>query len=339
MEPEINISEQQNRQCFSGGQCLEWGECLCRRSTVPHGPASLSFHQKLVNKMRRLCYCKKKVKTPSRQLLDAGRLVLGLSAEGTCDSHEDRPSPAAVRRRLYLHLGFVNLQSWKMTVLPLYEHDPAAVESNASERVLLQTLGLCENALDGRAPQATAAEFQFSVHFFRRHIDFAALWKATLYEICEDHSCKLPEEDNKSGYVLVKKHSLPFTVWWGAAAEAEMAALHRQRRRAAGQSDLHRGRGAARGRGRGRGARPTRGRGASDSSRREIQVLSIYDEMDAASDDGGAGADDEIDVSAQEASDAEAMDALEEEMDEALFCFRSCIVYRVLSYASRARVM
>lgn len=135
---------------------------------------------------------------------------------------------------LYLHVGYVNYLTWKMTVLPLYEVEDFMLQNPVPGTQLLQTLGL------GLAEPTTADlnlcsdEFQLSVHFFQKNICFKFPYTVQLLEIESSYETMLPGESFRSGYVNVKKFDRDVEsardvfVWQGS--ELELAANKKKRK-------------------------------------------------------------------------------------------------------------
>lgn len=207
---------------FKPSLCYKTGFCVCQNTPGRNSIASVYFQESLVKRLKPLCWSKDKKKSEARLLLEKAGMVLALRSQPAGmdlngpQGHDLRPAI------LYLHVGFVNFQSWKMTVLPLrpLEH----VASRHAQRIELGTLNLHEQFIHDPAPD----HFQLSTNFFRDNIDFDQQCSVRLYSIDDDWTKVLTEEESKSGYVTITKYSQEFTVWLGFAEEA---ANRRQKRK------------------------------------------------------------------------------------------------------------
>lgn len=206
-EPEINLSPE---HLFETGACFDYGQCVCGQAG-DSGPHALAFHASLVRKLKLLCWSKpkQKKKSTARRLLEEARIVLALKNR-------------ANKQIDYIHLCFLSYSSWKMTVLPLYDSGAHP----RPQRKLLVTSELCETA----GIPLRSGDFEFSVCFFDKYIDFSCEYAAALYEIDDDFSVRLTTDENKSGYVQVLEHSSEFTVWLGSEVEATLSRSARQGR-------------------------------------------------------------------------------------------------------------
>ena len=215
-QPDISFSEEQAASLHRTTQCFELGECLCSNSADQSGRHAVMFHEQLVKRLKLLCWSKKKEKSESRKLLESGFIVLALAKRVSSDVEGvEIMEDGSFAEQVYLHVSYVNYSSWKMTVLPLYEADPSCV-MREQNRLLLQTRGLCE---DGSFNDGQVDEFQFSIHFFRKHIDFSCEYGAMLCRVEDDHVTILSEKEFKSGYVQIVKHLEEFTCWRGLHIE------------------------------------------------------------------------------------------------------------------------
>eukprot|EP00435_Cladocopium_sp_Y103_P047598 s2018_g14.t1 len=236
-QPEVE--KDPSARLFPETACYTIGTCVCAKSPSRDGALGLLFHQNLVRTLKIRCWSKNKEKSDARKLLESGSLVLCFTLQvPQAPDPADLDAPDEVdidmadldkfqHPRLYLHAGYVNYLTWKMTVLPLYEVDDFMVHNPVPGTQLLQTLGL------GLAEPGTAdlnrcsEEFQLSVHFFQKNICFKFPYTVQLFEIESSYDTMLPGESFRSGYVNVKnfdrdvESARDVLVWQGSKLELE----------------------------------------------------------------------------------------------------------------------
>ena len=143
-EPPINASSLAG--LFEPRPCFDLGVCVCRNAGEQgrkQGELAVAFYRKLVAFLKIHCWSspKSKQKSEARKLLDSAALVIGLYVKDFLETPEqvcyERDGQHALSR-VYFHIGFINYQSWTLTLLPLYQVHPQPDLPPAS--LLLQTL-------------------------------------------------------------------------------------------------------------------------------------------------------------------------------------------------------
>ena len=244
-----DVERDPSARLFPETACYTIGTCVCTKSPSRDGALALLFHQNLVRTLKIRCWSKNKEKSDARKLLESASLVLCFSLQvPQAPDPADLDAPDEIdfdmaeideipNHKIYLHIGYVNYLTWKMTVLPLYEVEDFMLQNPVPETQLLQTLDL---GLVGPAGPTAAdlnicsEEFQLSVHFFRKNICFKFPYTVQLFEIESSYETMLPGESFRSGYVNVKKFDRDVgtvrdvLVWQGS--ELELATNKKKRK-------------------------------------------------------------------------------------------------------------
>ena len=279
---------------FKPSLCFKTGFCVCRNTRGSQGVASLLFQENLVRRLKLLCWSKKKKKSEARLVLEKAGLVLALRMQ-PLDLDVDCPHGhdlgSSTLTTVYLHVGFVNFQSWQMTVLPLMPLKHVAWGEN---HIDLGTLNLIQGFLDGWSND----HFQTSVKFFHDNLNFEHQCTVRLYSIDDDWTNILTECENKSGLVRISKYSQEFTVWMGLEAETSLRKTGSSNRQAGPESSQPK---SSQGRGRGRGKKSA----ASNPPRQPLpRVANLFDQIDSEKAGFGDPLDalDNIDVGSRDAA-------------------------------------
>ncbi|CAE7262689.1 unnamed protein product [Symbiodinium microadriaticum] len=195
-QPAISFDPEVKKRMFSAKPCSKLGMCIC--GAAGNGHRAEQIHRRIAADLKRICWSRKKEKSPERQLLESGEIALRLHAS----------DEAAATTELWYHVGYANYTTWRLTF-----HKHLRMPADA------QPVG--DAVCAWTSVQALAADFNFELPS-----------RMSLYTIV-DSPATVTFQRMKPGYVQVvacRSHSgdcLGMSIWKGQAAEDEDAAEQR----------------------------------------------------------------------------------------------------------------
>ena len=186
----IQFQKEVQKTMFKNKKCWQVGMCICGAAGV-ESKLAWQIHSRLASRLKEVCWSRKNEKSPTRQLLEQGRLVLRLW------SVEDE-----LHSEAWLHIGFTNFTSWFMSVHKMVradEEDDAMSGAVGGHRsfVLLKSL-----ALDGRGAGSPDC-FQMSWQAIYEDMNCDDRLQCAIHSMDISHT-QLPLHRMQLGYVRVR---------------------------------------------------------------------------------------------------------------------------------------